>query len=286
MFENQNYTLEPANYLDYRDFLKVRFQEIKKTKSSYSVQACAKRSGISKALLQFLLTKKRHVSLDKLPRIAKALKMTPDEENFVYLLACKNSSKNVEVREYFEQILSRYRSRFVKTDIESIAEKVESREAHYSDSLFMILQSLVNLEAFEEDPQWIVENLKIKTISKEQIARTLKELEESNTLTRNSEGRLIVASGGVYRPDARDPKGHKIYKRIAESVAELLEYPEMYRPSVYMGMALSMDEENLAKAEKFMIEVHHHLNAFAKASQKKTSVVYVGNFLMAVARIR
>jgi len=285
MRQQQQYTLEPANYHDYRDFLKIRFEELKQAKSSFSLQACAKRSGISKALLQFLLSKKRHVGLDKLPGLAKAFKMSPEEESFVYMLACKNSSKNPQIVEHFEQILARMRNRHIKTDVESLPENPNISENHYNDSLFMILQSMVNLEAFQEDPQWILDNLKIKNLAKDKVVATLKELESNKTLTRNSEGRLVTTSGGMHRPDPYDPKGQKVYQRIALSVAELLEHPEMYRPSVYMGMALSMDEENLAKAEKFMIEVHHQLNAFAKASHKKTAVVYSGNFLMAVARL-
>lgn len=286
MLEQQIYTLEPANFLDYRDFLKSRFDQLKKASPSFSLQVCAKRGGISKALLQFLLSKKRHVGLDKIPGLAKAFKLTPDEESFVYILACKNASKSPQIQEHFEQNLSRIRHRYIKTDIESMPDKKDGKEENYANSLFMILTSLVNVVGFKEDPQWILENLKIKNLGKAKIAAALKELEETKTLIRNAEGKLIVGSGGVYRPDPQDPKGHKLYQRIAESVAQLLEHPEMYRPSVYMGMALSMDEENLVKAEKYMIEVHHHLNALAKASQQKTSVVYVGNFLMAVARLK
>lgn len=286
MLEQQMYTLEPANFLDYRDFLKSRFDQLKKASPSFSLQVCAKRGGISKALLQFLLSKKRHLGLDKIPGLAKAFKLTPDEESFVYILACKNASKSPQIQEHFEQNLSRIRHRYIKTDIESMPDKKDGKEENYANSLFMILTSLVNVVGFKEDPQWILENLKIKNLSKAKIAAALKELEETKTLIRNAEGKLIVGSGGVYRPDPQDPKGHKLYQRIAESVAQLLEHPEMYRPSVYMGMALSMDEENLVKAEKYMIEVHHDLNALAKASQQKTSVVYVGNFLMAVARLK
>lgn len=286
MLAKQQYTLEPANFSDYRDFLKARFEDIKKKRKSFSLQACAKKSGISKSLLQFLLSKKRHVALDKVPSLAKALNMTSDEEYFVYLLVCKNSSQNPQIREHFEQILSRIRNRYVKTQLEAMPDNLNPQEELYNDSLFMILQTLTKLEDFQEDPQWILENLKVKNLTQEKIASTLRDLERQKILIRDEHHRLKPPEGGIYRPDPYDPKGQKIYQRMAASIAELLEHPEMYRPSVYMGMSLAMDEENLVKAEKYMIEVHHQLNAFAKASQKKTSVVYIGNFLLAVARRR
>lgn len=41
-FFMQTYTLEPANYLDYHDFLRERYEEIKKDHPHFSIVACAR----------------------------------------------------------------------------------------------------------------------------------------------------------------------------------------------------------------------------------------------------
>jgi len=282
----QNYTLEPANFSDYREFLKHRFETLKEKNKNFSLQNCAQKSNISKSLLQFLFNKKRHISLDKIPGLAKTLKLTTDEEYFVYLMVCKNSSQNPTIKAHFENILGKVRHEYVQTSTPEPPRADAKDKSLFQDSLFMILQTMTKLDEFREDPNWILENLNIKILTVEKIKATLKELEELGYLFRDENGKLKAKPTGLWRPDPYDPTGMKVYQKAAASIAELLEPPTVYRPSVYMAMSLSMDEENLLKAEKYMIEVHHHLSALAKESKSKTSVVYIGNFLLTLARLK
>jgi uncharacterized protein (TIGR02147 family) len=281
----QNYTLEPANFSDYRDFLKHRFENLKEKNKNFSLQNCAQKSKISKSLLQFLFNKKRHISLDKIPGLAKTLKLTNDEEYFVYLLVCKNASQNPAIKTHFESILARIRHEHVQTSVAEPVRADANSKSLYQDSLFMNLQTLTKLDGFDEDPNWILENLQIKNLTKEKITATLKELEDLGFLFRDENQKLKAKPAGLWRPDPYDPTGMKVYQKAAASIAELLENPG-YRPSVYMAMSLGMDEENLLKAEKYMIEVHHHLSNLAKESKSKTSLVYIGNFLLTLARLK
>lgn len=281
-----NCTLEPANFHDYRDFLKHRFESIKESNKRFSLLACSQRSKISKALLQFLFLKKRHISLDKFPALAKTLKLSADEEYFVYLLICKNSNSNPVIKNHFEQILSRIRHSYVQVEAASPPLSNRSEKSLYQNYLLMVLQTLVRLEEFQEDPQWILENLNIKNLDEETVKTALETLEKNDYLYRDENKKLKPHPTTLWRPDPFDPDGHGVYRRAAESVAELLKHPDIYRPSVYMAMSLAMDEKNLLAAEKYMIEVHHHLNALAKASTNPTSVVYIGNFLLALARLK
>ena len=116
--EPYRYSLEPANFSDYRDFLKHRFETLQTKRSkSFSLLNCARRSKLSKSHLQFLFKKKRHLSLDKFHDLAKTLHLSKDEEYFIYLLICKNSGKSAHVKEHFEKILSRIRHETVITEI-------------------------------------------------------------------------------------------------------------------------------------------------------------------------
>jgi len=221
-----------------------------------------------------------------MPSLAKALKLSSEEEYFIYLMICKNASRNPTIQTYFEKILSRIRHESVKVTSAEPENSVTNDKNLYLNSLFMILQTLIRLKGFQEDVSWIKENLKIANLSEQKIQKTLVELEKQNFIFRDEHGKLNAKAESLWRPDPYDPSGQKVYTKAAESIAELMQTPDVYRPSVYMSMSLAMDEENLLKAEKLMINVHHQLLALSKSSKQPNAVVQVGNFLLAVARLK
>jgi uncharacterized protein (TIGR02147 family) len=282
----QNYTLEPANFMDYRDFLKSRFKSIQTKNKKFSLQACAQKAKISKSLLQFLFQKKRHLGLDKVPGLAKCLKLSNDEEYFIYLMLCKSTSRNATVQNHFEKIMNRVRNQYVKVDLNEPLNSVNDEKSLYLNTLHMALQTLIRLPQFREDPDWILQNLTLPGLAREQVIQALLELEKGGFIQRDSNGNLHSREESVWRPDPYDPTGFSVYTAGAESVARLMRFPHIYRPSVYMTMSLAMDEKHLLAAEKFMIEVHHKLFQLSKDSQRPTSVVYIGNFFLTLARLK
>ncbi len=283
-----DYSLEPANVSDYRDFLRERFNDLKKERKTLSLQACAQRSGLSKSHLQFLFKKERHITLDKFPGLAKALKLTSEEEYFTYLMICKNSSQNEYVKTHFENIMRRIRNQYVSIELEDpISTSNQSIEKElYEDILYMILQSMVRLEDFKEDSKWIIESLPLEDLTEEKVISGLRFLEKVGAIERNKNGKLVAKEYLVFRPDPYDPKGFNVYTKAAEYTADLMQNPYKYSPSVYSSMALAMDEENLSKAEKLMIETHHRLCHLAQDSKKPTATIYIANFLITMARLR
>lgn len=281
----QQYSLEPANFPDYRDFFKHRFESLRSQNKHFSLQSCAKRAKISKSLLQFLLQKKRHISLDKIPDIARCLKLNLDEEYFVYLQLCKNSSRNPVVQAHFEKIMDRIRHEYVVLDEELTAFSSDNEKPLYLNSLLMILRSLVRLPDFQEDAKWIAANAHIPWADEGQIQSALDELEKKGFATRDSAGRLQPKEETLWRPDPYDPTGQSVSTVSAETVARFMKFPQLYRPSVYSTSSLSFDEENLLAVEKLMIEMHHKLMALSAASKRPTAVAYIGNFFLTVVRL-
>lgn len=278
------YTLEPANYKDYRDFLKTRFENLKSQNSNFSLNFCARKSEISKSLLQFIFKKKRHLSLDRMPKLAKTLKLSSEEEYFVYLLICKNSSQNPEIQTHFENILNRVRHESVKVSIKEPIKSIKNEKELYLDTLLMVLQTLTKLKTFKEDPEWILQNLKLPDLTEQKIKLALEILEKNEFIFRGPDGKLKSMSISLWRPDPYDPSGQMVFTKGAECVANLMKKPEIYRPAVYMSMCLAYDEKGLAEVEKIMIELHHRLLDIAKNSLNPTSAVQFGNFMLTVAR--
>lgn len=280
------YTLAPANFKDYRDFLKSRFELIQEKNKRFSLQACANQSKISKSLLQFLFQKKRHLSLDKIPVLARSLKLSADEESYVYLMLCYGSAKSPEVKTHFEQVMSRIRNQHIVASKLPLPLSAKNEKDLYLNSFYMILQKLIRLPDFREDPLWIFNNLKIPDLKLEQIEKVLQDLVDLGHAKRDASGRLTITEETLWRPDHYDPTGQKVFTRGAETAAHLMQTPNVYKPAVYMSMTLAFDEENLSRAEKFMIEVHHTLAALSKKSKEPTAVSFIGNFFLTVFRLK
>lgn len=284
----QEYTLEPARYFDYRDFIKVRYESLKTKNKKFSLQAFAQKSGLSKSLIQFLLNKKRHLSLDKMPRLAQSLRLTEEEEYFVYLMVCMESSKNKRVREHFDGILTRLRNQYLPREGQSLDPRHGTSQVNadlHGDILQLTLQAMCGLEGFQEEAEWIVQNLKIPNISVENIRAALKKLEKNEWILRDENQRIKPKGNFHFSPDPYDPNGQSVYTKTARVLAELMAEPKIYRPSIYMQLMLSMDEENLKKAELLMIEMHQRLSELAKTSTRKTAAIYFGNYMLTVARL-
>lgn len=280
------YFLQPANYNDYRDFLKDRFDKLKAANPKYSLTVCAQKSKISKSQLQFLFQKKRHLNIDRLPDLALALKITDEEEYFTYLLLCFNSSRSHKVKAHFIAILNRLRHQYVKINEPRISETTEVHKKDlYENSLLMLLQEIVKLKDFREDPDWILENLRVPQLSSKQITEGFEFLLKIGCLTRDKNKRLQSNPVSIWRPDPFDPDGQKVYTNAAKSVAHLMQNPKQYKPSVYSAMAVTFDEKNLIAAEKYLIEVHHHLCKLSNDSKDPTALVQIGNFMLTVARL-
>ncbi len=281
----KHYRLEPANYSDYRDFLKTRFEELKKRNAKYSLNFCARSSKISKSLLQFIFSKKRHLGLDRMPPLAKTLKLTSEEEYFIYLMICRKTSRNPEVQNHFENILNRIRHEFINSNEPEPQRSHENDKQLFLNYHLMALFALVRLKNFREDARWIKENLLIPNLTEELILLGLKKLEANGFIFRDENNCLKARPETLWRPDAYDPSGQKVFTRGAEGIAELMQTPERYRPSVYMSMSLAFDEKRLLEAEKFMIDIHHHLVKLSKNCEEPNAVAQIGNFFITVARL-
>jgi len=279
-----HYSLEPANFRDYRDFLRSRFEQIQKTKKNFSLGACAKRSKISKSLLRFIFRKERRISLERMPRLAKTLKLDKEEESFVYLKICKDSSRSPAIRAHLDSLLNRIRHVHVKVKEAAPPASSANEKLLYMNGMKMIAITLPNLSGFREDPEWLNRVMNLPDVTLGEIQSLLRELEESGFLFRDEKGRLRAKPESLWRLDPLDPNGQLVFTRGAQFVASLMKHPERYRPSVYMSMSLAFDERGLLEAEKLMIELHHKLFHLSQRSQEPTAIAQFGNFFLTVAR--
>jgi hypothetical protein len=94
-----------GSYPDYRDYLKEKFVAEKTKKYSFSLQFCADRLHVSKTFVKLVFDKKRHFSMDALPRLWDLFKLSDKERLHLTFLFCHTISDSDLLKHQFEVIM-------------------------------------------------------------------------------------------------------------------------------------------------------------------------------------
>lgn len=143
-------------YLDYRQFLKDAFQELKSTKSFFSHRYFIKKAGLaSPSHLNMAMNGTRNLTLETARKIAKALDLNKKQSEYFEVLVLYNQSKNPEDREnYFQQLCH------IKPPSE-IQELSKDHVDYLTKRHLVIIREMVALPHFEADAKWIAEHLRV-----------------------------------------------------------------------------------------------------------------------------
>lgn len=93
-------------HVDYREWLRARFEERARGRSSQSLAAFARRCGVSRAFISLVFARKRHVGFDSVPKISKALGMNSIEKRIFIAAVGVSACGDQETKNYFRSILA------------------------------------------------------------------------------------------------------------------------------------------------------------------------------------
>lgn len=234
-----------------------------------SLQQIAEKIGISKSFLQMILDRKRHLSIDKLSKVAKAFKMDRAEKNYFIFLACKNLVASPDMNEFFGDILSVMKAG-KGLHYPSLEEELANQKI-FESSLKMILRSLPRFKNYQDDPKWIQKQLSGKKYTLDEIKQALAENKEV-PLHSN-------APQGDFNPRAEFQR----FKIGLRAAADMCEAPELYKPLQSYMCSHSFDAENEQKAFDLFVELRGKLKELSDQSKDPISVLFVSNNLFCVA---
>ncbi|WP_413558949.1 hypothetical protein [Bdellovibrio sp. HCB209] len=106
--------IQIGNYPDYRDFLKEKFSVEKAKKYSFSLQYCADRLHVSKTFVKLVFDKKRHLSMDTLPRLWDLFKLDDKERLHLTFLFCHTISDSDLLKHQFEVVMQNVQNETLK----------------------------------------------------------------------------------------------------------------------------------------------------------------------------
>ncbi|MEW6776112.1 MAG: TIGR02147 family protein, partial [Bdellovibrionota bacterium] len=202
--KNTNQRPDPADFGDYRAYLRALVGHLKATDRRFSYRYFSKRAGFSSPnVLKLVIDGKRHISKGSVPKFARGLGLSQKERESFEALVQLGRARTDEERNLRYQRLRRLRS--------SWKDPVALSNRHYdvySRWYVLPVREMLELPGFQEDPAWIARRLRPR-IRPSQARRALKLLEKLGLAVRDAEGRLKAADTML----ATEPTVHSLAAR-------------------------------------------------------------------------
>jgi uncharacterized protein (TIGR02147 family) len=185
------------DYLDYRAFLRDVYLH-RKGKRGMSYRAFSRRAGLkSPNYLKRVIDAERNLTSDMAARFAKALSLDDDSTAYFLDLVRFNQARTSTERNTYYGKLTGFR-RYRK------AQPLELAQAAYHSTWYLpAIRELVARGDFEEDPDWIAQQM-LPPITRKEAARALETLMALGLVVRAESGRLawgepVVSTGAETR---------------------------------------------------------------------------------------
>jgi len=257
---------------DYRDYLSKKFNSEKEdTNGKKSLAFVAKKIGISKSYLNFVLSKKRHLSVKNALPTAKYFGLSNVESRFLIFNIIQSTLPHSEIRKFFHGILDSLKTQH---NLESIPEKItfgvpddESR-CLYDGSLRSIVHSLHRCGLEYSDVKSFEKSIFGKWYTQKELKKYLQDLSSSKVEAKDKNSWHVQWSAADQSPPIRE---------ICDSMlnfSRVLKNPHDFNPKFAHSMTLSFSEETLIKARELIEETSRKILDLSANSQDPKSVVH------------
>lgn len=184
-------------YVDYRAFMRDLYAANKARTPHYSFRFLARRAGFTSSnFLKLVMDGQRNLGAQAIEKVAKAMKLDPDEAEFFSHLVTMNQAQTVAERNRaFERVAANRRFRAAKRLDGPLFDYL----AHW---YYPAIRELAARSDFKEDPAWIASHI-LPEIEPRQAKAALKTLESLGLLVRDPSGKLV-------RGDASLTTGHEV----------------------------------------------------------------------------
>lgn len=230
-------------FKDYRLFLKDLFQATKKKNKNVSLETLARKIGVSKSYIRYVLDGKRHITLDLTSKIAKAFKLSRQEHQGLIYMVCRDTCQESETKKFFHNVLDTLANHVQQEQIVENLDRIKSNL--FDNSLAMVIHSLAKRSTFKSEALWIKNQLCDPTVKLEDINKTLDFLITSKSLVKNETGTWSAAAFVFNTPFPDIKNGFKIYKTGMRSMEAVCDNPEFFKPLTFQMLSLSFDESNV-----------------------------------------
>ncbi|WP_373046773.1 TIGR02147 family protein [Vulgatibacter sp.] len=210
------------DFLDYRQYLRAWYDAEKARLPAFSYRYFARKAGFaSPNFLKLVIEGDRNLSLDSVDRFLEVLKLPEHEAVFFRDLVSWNQARNLaEKNLLFERVIASKRfQEWRKLD----ASRLEYLRHWY----YPAIRELAAHPDFEADPDWIGPRL-LTRISREEILRALRVLEDLGLLERDAGGKLgrgerTLSTGVRVQGDELKVTAKTFLRQMMEQASEALD---------------------------------------------------------------
>lgn len=259
---------------DYRDFLKHRFETEKAKNPKFSYQFCAKRLKTARGYMGLVIQKRRHITIDKVPPIAKLFAFSELEQEYFTFLFLKNAAKDAKLSRYFEVVLMNIYGR----ELGAYRRPSTQDASLFQDWLLMVIESMTQLPDFRPDPKWMQHRMGLDNKELPAIQQAWKTLQAKGLVSQAESGTKTMH---LSEPQSSDPNSRQIYRVGLRRTDEILENAFFYRPNHFHMLAISLNYEDEKKLIGWYIDFRDRIIELAKNSREPESVFFLSNNLFA-----
>ncbi|HQC50563.1 MAG TPA: TIGR02147 family protein [bacterium] len=182
-------------YMDYRNYLKDVFEELKRERSSFSHRQFASAAGFrSSNFVLLVMQGKRNLSSEATIKISKALKLKKKESEFFENLVRFNQAKTDDERNFYYGRILENREYLLSRPLE------KGQYEYYSNWYVPVIREMLLMSDFQEDPAWIADHVDPR-ITESEAKAALDLLVGLGLVIRDESGRLKQSSPHLFSGD-------------------------------------------------------------------------------------
>jgi uncharacterized protein (TIGR02147 family) len=241
------------DFQDYRLFLKMAFEEMKKTKS---LRAIAKDLGFaSHSSIVLVINAERNLSPSSASKIAEHFEMSKDETKFFQALVAFNHAQNAEEKLLYQRQMFSVKG-FLK------AKPIGSAQYQYfSNLLLVIVREVIGLTGGDCSAKAVLEYLGHANVSEKEIEMALDQLVTLRMVDKSVEGKMFKRDDHIELPKGLSNTFiYSFHKMILEkSLEALVQLPSSQRE--YSATVLTFNSERTQEAKEFLSQFRNEFIA-------------------------
>lgn len=245
-------------YLDYRQYLREYYETEKEKKPQFSLRLFGRLSGLDASYLSKIMKEQRHIGLQFLPGLIKALKLTKAEGDYLENLIHFNQAKTEDQKQhYFELLLSMRRPHTHNL--------TEEQFEFYTKWYYTALRNLLEFYEFHKGDNFTELGQKLSpAITELQAQRSIELLEKLSLISLDANNRYTLTDAAISTGDTWSSIAVRNFQKetILLSSESLERHPQEMRDISSVTMNITEKEFVAIKdmIRKFRSSVIHYVN--------------------------
>lgn len=268
------------DHTNYREYLKKRFNELKKERDDFSYRVFNRKAGIaSSGFLKNVVDGKRNLATDGIRKIIKGLELKPDEGKYFESLVHFNQAQNHEDKDhYFQELLAN--KRFVRAH-----PLTEAQYNLFSEWYYVALLELIRLESREtKDILWIQRSLR-ENVPLLDIKKAVKDLIELG-LVKEGKQLLLRKQTMLSTPDeVKSVSVANFHFQMGQIAAKALK-EDSPQDREFSGLTVALSDTGFEIAKKELQKFRRKLHSLVEEDTEhpKTNVAHLNLQLFKVSK--